>query len=98
MSVALIAVVLIAVVLALVAIGTEGLALFGPRSTRHVAGPAQDFCLHDCRLADGRCPLQAGGLRREDCPLWRFVEADLPTNLSVNRAEPVGPRPYHQAA
>ena len=97
-SYAIMAVVVIAVILALVAILTEGLTLFAPRSTRHVTGAAQRFCLDDCRLPDGRCPLMDSGLRREDCPLWRFVDADLPTNHSVDQTEPVGATPYRKAA
>ncbi len=70
------------VVLGLVVIGLfivgrlEGLALLAPRSSKHIARSAEDFCTGDCRLEDGRCPMHVA---REDCPLWRFVKADLPT-------------------
>ena len=59
----------------------DGLALFAPRRTKRVAGSADAFCAAACRLADGRCPLTESSERAGNCPLWRFVDADLPTSV-----------------
>ncbi len=82
-----IAIVLIALVMALLVSRAEGLALFAPKSTKRVKGSAQAFCLDHCRTADGSCPL---GLRPKDCPLWQFVEADLPTGVRADPFRPIG--------
>ncbi len=81
----------LAVTLILVASRMDGLALFAPKSTDRIRGTAQRFCLDHCRMPDGRCPLTLGNLEPEDCPLWKFVAAGLPTDLRLNRLEPVGP-------
>lgn len=57
----------------------DGLALFAPKRTRRMTRAAQGYCTDLCRTPDGRCPLVEVGDHRENCPLWRFVEADLPT-------------------
>jgi len=57
----------------------DGLALFAPKKTRRITGAAQGFCTDRCRTRDGHCPLLEVGERRDVCPLWRFVDADLPT-------------------
>lgn len=57
----------------------DGLALFAPRRTRRMAQAARSYCTDRCRTADGRCPLAEVGDRPEACPLWKFVDADLPT-------------------
>ncbi len=64
------------------------------RRTAALMGAAQDFCLRNCRLPDGRCPLLRFDMRREDCPLWRFVEAGFPTDLPVDADAPLGAGPY----
>lgn len=57
----------------------DGLAWLAPKRTARMSGSAQHFCDHHCKNADGSCPLVDVHLKREDCPLWRFVEADLST-------------------
>ena len=64
------------------------------RRTGHLAGAAQAFCLEHCRLPDSRCPLLRADMRREDCPLWRFVTADLSADLNVDADAPLGAGPY----
>ncbi len=59
----------------------EGLAFLAPKSTKRIKGAAQSFCLDQCRTADGKCPLV---MRTDDCPLWRFVDADLRTDQRVD--------------
>ncbi len=59
----------------------EGLALFAPQRTRGIAPSAEAFCSNGCRLVDGRCPLTGSHEQALNCPLWKFVEADLPTVL-----------------
>jgi len=63
-------------------------------NTAQLAGTAQRFCLEHCRLPDTSCPLIRAGMRREDCPLWRLVDAAAPTNVPVDRAAPLGAGPY----
>jgi hypothetical protein len=53
---------------------------FGPKHTAGLEGAAEAFCLLFCRRPDDTCPL---GCPAEECPLWRFVDADLPTTLQV---------------
>lgn len=64
------------------------------RPTGQLAGAAQEFCLRNCRLPDQRCPLLRSDMRREDCPLWRFVTANLSTDLPVDMEAPLGAGPY----
>ena len=59
----------------------EGLTFLAPKSTKRIRGAAQAFCLDQCRTAKGDCPL---GVEAEACPMWRFVSADLPTDLRVD--------------
>ncbi len=59
----------------------EGLTFLAPKSTRRITGAAQAFCLDQCRTAEGDCP---HGMEAEACPMWRFVNADLPTDLRVD--------------
>jgi hypothetical protein len=81
------------VVLTAVAMAVEGLTLFAPKRTGAVKGAAQRFCLGSCRMADDSCPLTRVGMAREECPLWRFVSANLETNQRIDPFEPVGPAP-----
>jgi len=87
----ILAIVALAVVLMLIAVRADGLALFAPKHTDRMRGVAQRFCLDQCKMPDGRCPLTVGNLEPEDCPLWKFVAAGLPTDMRLNRMEPVGP-------
>lgn len=59
----------------------ERLALFAPKRTLGIATSAEAFCQDGCRLVDGRCPLTGSAEQALNCPLWKFVEADLPTVL-----------------
>jgi hypothetical protein len=88
--IAVIAIVAIAVVMTIFVCRVEGLGFFAPANTRSLAGSAQTFCLGDCRLSDGQCHLAMAGMARKDCPLWRYVNADLSTTLRLNPSAPVG--------
>ncbi len=68
-------------VFAFILLKVEGLALFAPKSTGGITNSAAAFCADGCRLVDGRCPLTGSHERALNCPLWKFVEADLPTSL-----------------
>ena len=57
----------------------DGLAWFAPKRTARVSPSASYFCENECKRPDGTCPLVEVHLKREDCPLWRFIHADLPT-------------------
>jgi hypothetical protein len=87
-------VVTIALVVAAAAVAFWAGARHARRHSRHLAGAAQEFCLRHCRLPDERCPLLRSDMRREDCPLWRFVTANMPTDLPVNDEAPLGAGPY----
>ncbi len=51
-----------------------------PRSTKELEGVAEAFCAQYCRQPDDTCPF---GWTRGRCPLWQFVEADLPTDTRL---------------
>lgn len=80
----LLAILLLVAVFGFVVARVEGLALFAPKRTRQVAPSAQVFCADRCRTPDGRCPLTGTTGRAADCPLWKFVAADVPTSLYGN--------------
>lgn len=67
------------VVAALVVARVDGLALFVPKRTHALSDSAGVFCLEHCQTAGGECPLGATGMVPADCPLWRFIDADLRT-------------------
>lgn len=66
---------------AFLVIKVEGLALFAPRSTGGISNSAAAYCTGTCRLNDGSCPMTGSSERALNCPLWKFVEADMPTSL-----------------
>lgn len=55
-----------------------------PSSTGGLAGSAEAFCAIYCRQPDDTCPF---GWARDRCPLWQFVQANLPTETCN---EPMG--------
>jgi hypothetical protein len=57
----------------------EGLAFLAPKRTTALNGSAGDFCRNSCRSKDGRCPLTGTEAQALNCPLWKFVEDDVPT-------------------
>jgi len=69
----------LAVGLTIVITRLDGLAFLAPKSTKRVARSAHMFCVNHCRAPDGTCPLEEVGKRREECALWTFVDADVPT-------------------
>ncbi|MBI4419895.1 MAG: hypothetical protein HY560_03650 [Gemmatimonadetes bacterium] len=88
---AVLAILAICAVMALLLRYVDGLKMFAPRSTERLAGSAQVFCHDTCRLADGNCPLIEVRLETSPCPLWRFVQARLPTDLRASPFRSVGP-------
>ncbi|NNG17079.1 MAG: hypothetical protein HKM89_11425 [Gemmatimonadales bacterium] len=74
---ALLAIVAIVAIGAFVISRVEGLTFFAPKSSKRLTSSVEGFCVGDCRTADGSCPLH---VERDDCPLWRFVEADVSTH------------------
>lgn len=66
----------------------DGLAFFAPSSTKRLDGPAAEFCAHRCRAANGLCPLTGTVEPAQNCPLWRFIEAELSTGWYGNPFEP----------
>ena len=59
----------------------DGLTFLAPKRTGGLTNSAVDYCTHGCRLVDGRCPLTGSPERALNCPLWKFIEADVPTSL-----------------
>ena len=68
-------------VLAFIIARVDGLAFLAPKRTGGLTNSAADYCTHGCRLVDGRCPLTGSPERALNCPLWKFIEADVPTSL-----------------
>ena len=66
-------------VLAFVVAKVDGLTFLAPKSTKGVTAAAASYCTDDCRLADGRCPMTGTAERAVNCPLWRFIDADVST-------------------
>jgi len=64
----------------------EGLAFMAPASTRGMRASASAFCVDECRV-DGRCPITGKTERDESCPLWRYIEADVPTTSHASPFE-----------
>ncbi len=77
----------IAVVFVIVMLRFEGLKLFAPGRAGMLAAAADDFCVHRCRLEDGRCPMTGTNEQPEDCPLWKYVADDMPTMTYGNPFE-----------
>lgn len=78
---ALLGIVVLAVAFGLVVARIEGLALFAPGNTRALSASARQFCRNGCRTPAGRCPLTGELEPTEECPLWRYVGASLPTSV-----------------
>ena len=68
-------------VFAFILLKVEKLALFAPGGSGGIANSAAAYCADQCRLTDGRCPMTGSRERALNCPLWKFVEADVPTML-----------------
>ena len=69
----------ITVALGFVIARVEGLGFFLPKTTSRMNRSAQSFCSERCRTAEGQCPLTHSSEAAADCPLWKYVEADVPT-------------------
>jgi len=59
----------------------EGLGFLAPRSTAALRAPVDEFCRRSCRTPQGVCPLSGSAAPALNCPLWKFVETDVPTML-----------------
>ena len=60
---------------------SEGLTFLAPNSTTGLNGSAMQFCRKACRTSAGDCPLTASPKEAANCPLWKFINADVPTVL-----------------
>ena len=79
-------------VLAFVIAKVEGLTFLAPKSTKGILASAATYCKEGCRLVDGRCPLTGTTEQAMNCPLFKFIDADVPTSLVGN------PFPYAPAS
>jgi hypothetical protein len=68
-------------VLASVIAKVDGLAFLAPDTTKGITGSTAMYCAEACRLADGRCSLSGTVERAANCPLWKYVEANVPMTL-----------------
>jgi hypothetical protein len=66
------------VILAVFIAHVDGLTFMAPKSTRAIRASAGIFCTDDCR-ANGCCPMTGTAQRAKNCPLWRYIGADVPT-------------------
>lgn len=89
MSGVLLAILALFAVLAFVVARVDGLTFLGPSRTAALAGAAGGYCEKGCRLADGTCPLTSTHQRADHCPLWKFVAADGPTEVTGSPFESV---------
>ncbi|MBI4409308.1 MAG: hypothetical protein HY561_06340 [Gemmatimonadetes bacterium] len=85
--VAVVGILAVFVVLAWVIAQVDGLGFLAPKSTHGIRGSAESFCVGDCRV-NGRCPLTGSAQRAPSCPLWTYVDADVPTVLYGSPFEP----------
>lgn len=74
---AVIGIVAVFLLLALFIARSDGLAFLAPKSTRGIRASASVFCVDRCRV-EGRCPMTETGEQANDCPLWKYVGADMP--------------------
>lgn len=58
---------------------SEGLSFLAPKATMGLNGSAMHFCRTGCRTSTGDCPLTQSGVEAAECPLWKFINADVPT-------------------
>jgi len=75
----ILAVIAIAAIVTIVVMRVEELGFLLPKSTRGLGTSAQGFCSGSCRYPDGRCPLSGSSEPSVACPLWKYVDASLPT-------------------
>jgi hypothetical protein len=75
-------------ILAIFMARVDGLAFMAPRSTRGIRASAHGFCTDSCR-SGGLCPLTGTTERAGNCPLWQYVEADVPTTVYGNPFVPL---------
>jgi hypothetical protein len=68
-------------VLAFVIAQVDGLAFLAPKRTGGLTNAAAEYCQRGCRSFDGRCPLTGSSEGALNCPLWKFIEADVPTSV-----------------
>jgi len=81
LGVTLLAVLAVFVIFAFLVLRLDGVAFFAPKSTKRIVGSAQHYCTDQCRTVEGLCPLTGSAEKAENCPLWKFVDADMPTSL-----------------
>lgn len=74
----ILAVVGIAIALVFVIARREGMGFLLPKTTLGLGSSAQGFCSGRCRYPDGRCPLSGSSTPSAACPLWKYVDADVP--------------------
>ena len=87
----LLAIVALFGVLSFIIARVDGLAFLAPKRTGGLTNSAADYCTHGCRLVDGRCPLTGSPESALNCPLWKFIEADVPTRQYGSPFEPLQP-------
>jgi hypothetical protein len=75
---AVLAIVAIFLLLAMMFARFDGLAFLAPSSTRGIRLSATRFCTDQCRR-QGICPMTGTVDRAVNCPLFRYVRADVPT-------------------
>jgi hypothetical protein len=75
----LLAIVALSSVLAFIIARVERRAFRAPKRTGGLTNSAAHYCMHGCRVVDSRCPLTGSAEGALNCPLWKFIEANLPT-------------------
>lgn len=68
------------VVLAFIIARVEHRSFLAPSRSAGVTASAGHFCTERCR-EDGKCPVTKSTEQWSECPLWKYVAADVPTEL-----------------
>lgn len=77
---AVLAIIAVFLFLAAIIARVDGLAFLAPASTRGIAASAEVFCAKHCRV-NQQCPLTQGSGRAPNCALFKYIAADLPTEI-----------------
>jgi hypothetical protein len=83
---AVLAILLLMLVLGTIFARVDGLAFLAPGSTRGIRLSATRFCTDECRK-NGICPMTGTESKAVDCPLFGYINADVPTATYGNPFE-----------
>ena len=68
------------VLLAVVIARVEHRSFLAPSTSSGVKASVAHFCTSQCRV-EGSCPVTRTTEQWSECPLWKYVAADVPTEI-----------------